>query len=220
MLFNRDISVRIATIVKREVDEITKLGLRSGSLVDFKIIKLKKELSDLKKLQKPYAKAVKALRAEYQYAPYNHPNELPDIISSAIYRHKAGNCMENAALLKIRLEKKNIPSKMLGLAIVDDKNIFSPIIYHAFVGIGLTKSAIIKDPKTWGKNAIIGDSWLGVSGRADEVIKYYKSALDVKSGQKMFFGVNETLEDLMLSKRSSKFSKFLSKVAKFFTRIK
>jgi len=82
-----------------------------------------------------------------------------------------GNCAENAVLAaKYLAENKKITNFALiaGFSEIEDKDEFysNPLRYqnatatdHVFVVVGLDKNADLKNPSTWGKEAVIIDPW-------------------------------------------------------------
>ena len=77
-----------------------------------------------------------------------------------------GNCSDQAILAASYLiEKKGIKNVALIACTMKGQNPLNPDAtdQHVFAVVGLDKRADLKDPETWGKNAVIVDPWGNIS---------------------------------------------------------
>lgn len=100
-----------------------------------------------------------------------------------------GNCTEHAILSAVFLkEEKKIDNFGIVVAfelnnvlkyIKNPKNyIYNETHNHVFIVSGLDKNAILKNPDTWGKNAVLIDPYRGVHGQIDEAVPRIKSGFE------------------------------------------
>lgn len=94
-------------------------------------------------------------------------------------KYKVANCIEQARILNHNLHLQNIPSRVIG-AYFD----------HAFVGVNIKERADISNPRTWGKDAYIADSWLGkVFHSTEETMTEYKKYFSWKNLKPKKYGL-------------------------------
>lgn len=88
-------------------------------------------------------------------------------IKQNIVQYNIANCGEMAYLVQDELNKKGIDNKVIEIG--GDKNYQS----HVFNVIGMDKNANPSDPSTYGKNAVVIDTWAKKVMPFDDAVKYY-----------------------------------------------
>ncbi len=96
------------------------------------------------------------------------------------------NCSEMNRLAQYKLREKGIKSTLV-MCVVDNDEVSRNVNDHTFVVINLAKDALIKNPKTWGNNAVIVDAWLKESGSANDIILKYETLFNLRGKEFLKF---------------------------------
>lgn len=87
------------------------------------------------------------------------------------------NCWEDSVLVHHALEKKGLNPQNIEMIVETNEGGGN----HFMSVVGLKKGANLRDPKTWGSQAMIVDAWHGVVLKAKDGIEYFKGELSKKN---------------------------------------
>lgn len=105
-------------------------------------------------------------------------NSYQDIIKNsknAINKTRGANCFENALLAQAELLSKGIKADLIMIRGYSKQDKDYANTKHVFTVINLADNAILSKPKTWGKNALVVDPWLGIIMNAKDAMNHYKA---------------------------------------------
>ncbi len=95
-----------------------------------------------------------------------NPKQYIEITTERVPKMGVGNCLDQAILAaNYLIEQKNVKNVALIACTMKGQNPMDPndTDQHVFAVIGLDLSANLRDPDTWGKNAVIVDPWGNIS---------------------------------------------------------
>lgn len=111
---------------------------------DFKGVSFAKILK-MDAMIKESEEAVKDLPFHYNY------DKIMEKVSIVAKKHKIGNCDEQTSVAYTYLKNEKNLRKVVRLSLVKGD--------HAFVVIGMNPLGDVKDPATWGQNAVVCEPW-------------------------------------------------------------
>lgn len=100
----------------------------------------------------------------------NEKQKVLDIWAKLIEKHNVGDCPEYAMLALKKLQTY-YPNLVGEICVIANKEGDPDVDAHEFLVIGRDKNSIPHDHKTWGKNAVICDAWLGDVYSAEQLSK-------------------------------------------------
>ncbi len=110
------------------------------------------------------------------YRPYEHVNN--NVSGEKPAKDLVGNCDHCAKTVQLEYlfeHKKPTANIVVNVEKADGKGFCN----HVFNVSNLEKGADLKDPKTWGKGAIVTDLWAGIAKPADAALSYYNQLFDI-----------------------------------------
>lgn len=155
--------------------------LQSSSKIDMRRMQMEKVLDNdfniklARKCNKLHAQIDEYLEIFFDSdASFASLNQFTESLFSGIKMNgNKANCFENMIWVINKLKNKG--QKPEGIQVTLN---FGEYTSNHFSSVfGLKKNAYIRDPKTWGTQAYIVDSWLNVCGPAFEVMKQIKNNL-------------------------------------------
>lgn len=166
-----------ATYVCEQIKQAKKQGL-SDTVLD-----------ELNAKRRSYSSNTKKMRAYIKAQQSESFEEYIDTLKKYIDKNGSYmNCGECANLIFHDLSQKGIPAKNVLIYTVNSEGNRTPYVGHVFTLAGLDKNCDIKNPSSWGKNALICDGWAGICMPAEEGIEYYKKFFDIDpSKHKLMF---------------------------------
>ncbi len=129
--------------------------------------------------------------SEFDDLIYDNLREIFDydcnasILASNMKKLNAGNCYEQSAIIHDKILKRNINAVTVITNIKnwDKKRRFND---HWFVVFGFDKlSDLRKEPRYWGKNAVVVDPWADIVGNAIDWEKKISDFLSIKPYEKI-----------------------------------
>ncbi len=99
------------------------------------------------------------------------------------YIAKNGNYIESAhcaLLTENMLKKKGVKTDILCMKDKQDET------EHYFTVINMDNKADVKDPYTWGKNAVICDTWANICLTVPDMLDYYEDLFCIEDGDYSF----------------------------------
>lgn len=176
--FKNEYDVKSATYVCEQIKQAKKQN-QSEAVLD-----------DLFSLRRNYSKNVKKMRKEVWSKNYSSFEEYITALKSYIKQNGSYmNCNECADLMQDKFNQTGVKSNNVLLYTVNGEGNRTSLAEHVFTVIGLDANSDIKNPESWGKNAIICDGWADIAMPAARGIEFYEK----------FFGID-------LSKNSLQFS--------------
>ncbi len=88
----------------------------------------------------------------------------------------AGNCGEQARIVSKKLTDNGIANKVILMTLRDNKSNF-PRDGHTFCVIDTASDMKVREPKTWGSDAVIVDLWSNTVAKASEALDYFYSIM-------------------------------------------
>jgi hypothetical protein len=160
-------------------------SVESSTLLDIEIMRRdlnnenSRELDLLvEKRDKMFDKYKKTLDKRIQEKRFSMEELIKDIKASNI-----ANCGDRAVIVDDMLHKNGYNNTKI--VNIKGNNCFNE---HVFNVIGLDKNADITKPETWGENAVIIDAWANKTGKANDIIDFYKDFLLYNTcNQPMYF---------------------------------
>ncbi len=106
------------------------------------------------------------------------------IIKKEMRKTNCGNCGEISIVLYDKLRKNKLNPKAVQVDMLDTDT------DHVFCVIGLKKGADIKNPKTWGENAVVVDGWKNFVLRAQDAMIEYENLYGEKTSSMCFHNID------------------------------
>lgn len=128
----------------------------------------------LQKLLNNYESRIGLVRNDLKYKHFRNFQCVIDVIGASVHKNKVANCMEHAYLCRGKLADKYINAHTFCIDVIDinsGKRVSG--MGHAFAVANLKKEAEINNLNTWGKDALIVDSWFNTVGRARDVMQHF-----------------------------------------------
>lgn len=157
-------------------------------------------LDSLSETRKEYSKKVKEMRKNVYSVRYDSFDDYIKSLKSYVKENGSYmNCNECADLMLYKLRKQGVKATNVCIFTVNKNGERTSGTEHVFTVAGLRDNADIKNPDTWGNNAIICDAWAGICEKADEGIKFYKDFFAPDKGRNCFgfeycnrnYGIND-----------------------------
>ncbi len=159
---------------RRVVDEVKSLGLESSTLHTLRGSKTDQEIKEINDA----IDKNRELFIDYIDESIKETNTLLaedsiDYLKSQSIKDKVGNCAEQSLFVARKLREKGAKKVATLLLSLSDQlknenfndvfNRFKIFGNHVIVVLGLKRTANLHKPETWGKNAVIVDSWLDIA---------------------------------------------------------
>lgn len=109
-----------------------------------------------------------------------------------VKEHNAANCDENCDLAENLAQKLNIPTKEIALSVLSKIGRKCKIEEHCLLLGYANKSAILSNPDTWGKNAVVIDPWCSIVMPKNKAIEFYKKFFKAYDDSSMQFNSYQT----------------------------
>ena len=174
-------------------------NLESSSMLDTKIMQLKYQnapeytINFMQKLADnatdKYVHMIENTPLSSNFSDEAFINQIKENIKN----YNMANCGERAFLVSDQLNKMGIANKIVEIS---GSN---PQSSHVFNVIGLSPNADITKPETWGKNAVIIDTWVNKTGKADDIIKFYREFLGYNAENQTMNFQEDTIEETRIS---------------------
>lgn len=182
--FKSEYDVKSATYVCEQIKQAKKQN-QSEDVLD-----------DLFSLRRNYSKNVKKMRKEVCSKNYSSFKEYISALKSYIKQNGSYmNCNECADLIQYKFNQKGVKSNNVLLYTVNSEGNRTSLAEHVFTVIGLDENSDIKNPESWGKNAIICDGWANIAMPAARGIEFYEK----------FFGIDLSKSSLQFSVQDKTF---------------
>ncbi len=144
-------------------------------------------LNEMLNLRKKYSFKIKKMRRELSNGKFSSFEEYVSFLKNYIKKNGAYmNCSECSDIIQDKFNQKGIKSNNVLLYSVNNKGDRTSFAEHVFTVIGLDKNAQIKNPKTWGKDAVICDGWANIARPADKGIEFYEKFFDIDKTKNNF----------------------------------
>lgn len=182
--FKSEYDVKSATYVCEQIKQAKKQN-QSEAVLD-----------DLFALRRTYSKNVKKMRKDVWSEKYSSFEEYISALKSYIKQNGSYmNCNECADLMQDKFNQKGIKSNNVLLYTINSEGNRTSLAEHVFTVIGLDENSDIKNPESWGKNAIICDGWADIAMPAARGIEFYEK----------FFGIDSSKNSLQFSVQDKTF---------------
>lgn len=122
-----------------------------------------------------YEKAIEETRKIVDQKKRQGKNDI-DATVEAVKITGAGNCGEQARLVSKKLTESGIANEIILMTLRDNKSNY-PRDGHTFCVIDTAPNMQIREPKTWGKDAVIVDLWSNTVAKASEALDYFYSIM-------------------------------------------
>ena len=180
---------RLAEKMMREYRKSYPKPFCSNTLIDSFILRHNRDNAfiainrKLKVLMRKYGEKIDIVRTKYNYE-HQSWSEYVEELKKAVLSENAANCGEQAILMQDIFLRNGEEAHNVDMFIYRKKNIFGRYkLYkdHSFIVTGLDKGADIREPKTWGNEAVVVDPWCNIVLGAREAIDYFKKILNFNS---------------------------------------
>lgn len=144
-------------------------------------------LDKLFDMRRQYSAKIKEMRNNIYSVKYESYEDYINALKKHIKENGSYmNCNECADLMLEKLRRRGIEATNVCIYSVNEKGEKTCVTEHVFTVAGLSKNADIKNPQTWGSNAIICDAWAGICDKAENGIKFYKEFFAPEKGRNCF----------------------------------
>lgn len=159
---------------------------KSNTFVQLKIYKHRQDSAysqicqSLEAVLSRYAEAFEKVKADYIENIRRHGKPLTmadsvDCYSKSVLDNRTANCDLQSLILREKLRKNGVRAKNIGLTIRSKStNKERKYVRHFFNVVGMKRFARINNPKSWGKNAVVADTWSHICEPAEIGIEYLK----------------------------------------------
>lgn len=154
------------TFIEAKIEQNTnnpKFTTLLKSLNKLAIVYGENVLKNMKKLADFYPRTRKLQNTK------NFVNKLEELL----LENNSINCYEPSEIIKLDLLRKKEKPKLIYLKAREKYT--KEIKQHTFLIFGLKKEAKINNPKTWGQNAVVVDSWSNLVLPAKEALEYFEN---------------------------------------------
>lgn len=150
-------------------------------------------------------KMYKKLKENLANGSYKNFNEYATAIKKETIKNKACNCEYQARIVQNELLKKGQEPHRIMMEVVPtsrQRGLFKSR-NHMFTIIGLSPNYNLLQPKTWGKDAVVVDSWGNKVLKTADALKWMQKFFQVNSKNEcmMFSNIDDYLYKEELSKR-------------------
>lgn len=119
---------------------------------------------------------IKAARQEFYANNYFNFDSFIESLKKVIKKHKCENCESQADIIQYELLKKEEKPHKVFIHLRDENlEDIKKRKYHIFTVFGMKNGAQLENPRTWGNNAVVVDSWANIVMPAREAIEYFKN---------------------------------------------
>lgn len=114
-------------------------------------------------------------KTRYRVDEYKrHGYSEKDAIENAVKETGTGNCGEQAVLVSIKLDKEGIVNKIVQMDICRAGKGYHYVTGgHTFCLVGASQDMDVKEPKTWGDDAVVVDMWSGIVKIVPEALNFF-----------------------------------------------
>lgn len=174
-------------------------NLESSSMLDAKVMQLKHQnapdctINFMQKLADNTTDKYVYILENTPFSSNFSDEAFINQIKENIKNYNMANCGERAFLVSDQLNKMGIANKIVEIS---GNN---PHSAHVFNVIGLAPNADITKPETWGNNAVIIDTWANKTGKANDIIKFYREFLCYNAENQPMSFKEDTIEESRLS---------------------
>ncbi len=131
--------------------------------------------------------------------------DIIDYIEELCLNKGVGNCEEQAFIAAKYLRRKGakkvavltfeLPEHLKEKSPNKTFDKFKSFGEHNFVVCGLKRSASLQDPKTWGKNAVVVDPWLGIASPAVEGMELMRNATGLPQNYMKYITIEDYISE-------------------------
>ena len=110
-----------------------------------------------------------------------------DAVEKAVKKTGVANCGEQAVLVSRKLDEIGISNRVIQMDICRNSKDRFVTGGHTFCLIGASQDMDIKEPKTWGEEAVVVDMWLGIVKKVSEALNYFSGFVVPKKDEHIEF---------------------------------
>ena len=132
-----------------------------------------------------YERAIEETRRMVDQKKRQGMNDI-DATVEAVKVTGAGNCGEQARIVSKKLSDNGVTNKVILMTLRDNKTNF-PRDGHTFCVIDTASDMKVKEPKTWGSDAVVVDLWSNTVAKASEALEYFCSIMKPNKEQHVSF---------------------------------
>ncbi len=111
-----------------------------------------------------------------------------DAVEMAVKKTGVANCGEQAVLVSRKLDKEGIINKIVQMDICRSGKGYHYVTGgHTFCLVGASQDMDIKEPKTWGDEAVVVDMWSGIVKKASEALNFFYGFVVPKNNEHIEF---------------------------------